>query len=289
MKFWAVIVTFYPDFNKLNNLINILINQNVSIVLVDNSDCNNSIAIQFLDKISYLPLRNNFGIAAAQNIGIKFILNNKFDAIMFFDQDSVIDQCFVSNMQKYLIENNIRVVAPLCIDEVSGEFFPILKVNNYGFYKKLYFDNTVKLLKADIVISSGMVVRKDALLEVGLMDEDYFIDYVDTDWCIRCKNKSVQIYLVTDVKMLHNIGNKSISFFGLLFFVHPAIRCYYQVRNSFLLLRKKHFPILISLFEIFSTFLHNLILIFIVKEKVSYMKMFFHGFFDGIIGKKGKK
>ena len=113
-----------------------------------------------------------------------------------------------------------------------------MKLNNFGTLSKVYRDNNSVSYPVDVVISSGMAITKETFDVVGLMDEEFFIDFVDTEWCLRCRSKNVEILMISAATMVHSIGDSSWNIGFMKIFVHSPIRSYYQTRNSFLFLRK---------------------------------------------------
>lgn len=81
------------------------------------------------------------------------------------------------------------------------------------------------------------------------MDESLFIDYVDTEWCLRAIAKGYKVYAATSAKMSHAIGDKAIKVLAWHVPVHSAFRRYYRLRNGLLLARMKHIPPLIKVRE----------------------------------------
>lgn len=59
--------------------------------------------------------------------------------------------------------------------------------NKCGLRKKVFPSKVNARLEVSCVISSGMSVKKKTLDMVGGMKDELFIDYVDTEWCMRAK------------------------------------------------------------------------------------------------------
>ena len=88
----AIIVLYNPDFELLFKGLEALLPQVDEVCIIDNSLTNNACKINHLHKVHYMPLCKNIGIAAAQNIGIKYFLSRQFNYVVFSDQDSVISE-----------------------------------------------------------------------------------------------------------------------------------------------------------------------------------------------------
>ncbi len=66
-----------------------------------------------------------------------------------------------------------------------------------------------------------MVVFSD----VGLMREEFFVDYVDTEWELRAKTFGLEIYGVFSAQMRHHLGVRPLFFWGKIP-VHAPNRFY---------------------------------------------------------------
>ena len=80
MRIGAVVVLYNPDVGQTEKSIQSLLSQVDCIYIVDNSDIP---SFMFKDnKIVYNPLCRNIGIAAAQNIGIRFFVEIALDTLL---------------------------------------------------------------------------------------------------------------------------------------------------------------------------------------------------------------
>ena len=75
-----------------------------------------------------------------------------------------------------------------------------------------------------------------------MFDEGLFIDSVDSEWCLRCRSKQIPIHVVPAAVMRHRVGNRSIRLGRFTILQHNPTRCYYQLRNCFHMMRRKHVP-----------------------------------------------
>lgn len=287
MKIYSLIVCYNPDIYNLNKICKSLLDANTFVVLVDNTintyinDLSNKLGVKLITN------NDNFGIAKAQNIGIEFALNDGADVIVFFDQDSLIEKDFIENLTAPLKSDIPMVVSPVFHDRDKGFAYPSYKINKFGLMYVIKSRN--EIYDVDMIISSGSATTKVVFDIVGLMDESYYIDYVDTEWCLRCRANKIPIKVVPSAKMIHAIGEKSYNLGFMRVFVHSPIRTYYKVRNSFIFSMNENVPFLMGVKEIFSALLQNFIVIFITKENSSYFKNFYLGIIDGLLGIKGKK
>ena len=64
-------------------------------------------------------------------------------------------------------------------------------------------------IEVDSVIGACMMVRRDVLDQVGLLDEDYFLFLEETDWCYRIKRAGWRIYYVPQAEVYHFQGKSA--------------------------------------------------------------------------------
>ncbi len=289
LRTYSIIVCYHPDVQQLQHLCEKLIVGCSQVVLIDNTEEPYLESDVLPIKCQLITLGYNAGIAHAQNIGVDVAIQADGEVIVFFDQDSQVEP---SLFQSLISELNIGmpdIVSPRCIDNISHFELPSLTVNRYGIAKPKYHQNAASPYLVDIVISSGTAATKEVFHVAGCFDEDLFIDYVDTEWCLRCRANNISIRVVPSVVMYHRIGTNAVKIGPLTVQVHSPERCYYQIRNSFHLYRKRHIPFLFATKEILSTLFNRLLLLFLVENRILYVKIYLRAIMDGLLGVVGPK
>ena len=289
MKTHCIIVTYYPNIEHLNKMCTTLLQNNVQIILVDNSEKNMLHLFSSKEHITVLPLHFNSGIAHAQNVGINKAITDNANIIVFFDQDSEITPDFLSTLTSPIIVNNPMIVSPISVDSKNGSEYPSFKFNKLGLLKKVYGKGKTEPYLVDVIISSGTAATKEVFEIAGLMDEDFFIDYVDTEWAIRCRKKHIPIQINPLAVMEHSIGIEDVNMGIIKTTIHSPARTYYKVRNAFLFIRKKNVPFILGIKEIAAALIHQFAQLFYVKNKKAYFKSYVSAIYDGITGVKGAK
>jgi rhamnosyltransferase len=235
-KIDMVIITYNPEIELLTKAIQSMQEQVRKIYIIDNTPIRAKKLGKFQnEKIEIIYLDDNMGIAYAQNIGIKKSLENKSDFIVLSDQDTIYPDKYVENMLK--IENStfdkVIAFAPLFKDIVGNN-------ENEGFitkgvvgFKKINPQNG--LHEVFQTIASGKILNTKYLEDVGLMDEDLFIDWVDLEWCWRAGKKGYRIIGNADVVITHQLGDKIAKNWYKDITLRSPIRHYYITRNAFYL------------------------------------------------------
>jgi len=247
-KIDVVLVTYNPDMDTLNRCVSSLINQVRRIIIVDNTPLGCKELSIFIHKnIEIIYLYENMGIAYAQNIGIEKAINKDADFVLTTDQDTIFPENYVTKMlaiyEKYKINVKIGAVAPFFRDiNSNNDLMPIMIYENQRIIKIRNFEEEFKeVYFVSHVISSGMIMSREALLNVGMMDIDLFIDWVDTEWCFRANILNYKIIQTPAVVITHRLGDYAKKILRFTLTKHNKIRRYYRVRNGvYLFLHKSY-------------------------------------------------
>lgn len=238
-ELYIIIVLYKPTLQQLKQINALALIYNI--ILVDNTptpECNEN--QKYISSHIYIQLKENKGIAFAQNVGIKEAQKQSCKYILFFDQDTIVDVNYpitILNEFKRIEKNNTKLVAlgPIICDKDSG-----LTYKKYSNESQIDVNNII----CPTLISSGTLSPMWAFDVVGYMDERLFIDYVDHEWCWRAKSKGFICCMNLKIKIQHKVGYKTIYCIGIPFLLASPFRYYYQYRNSYWLQRRKYVPII---------------------------------------------
>lgn len=165
--------------------------------------------------------------------------------------------------------------------------YSIVDINKSGKRKKIIPSQIDGDFYTSVAISSGTLSHISVFDKVGVMDENLFIDYVDTEWCLRCFQAGLKIRIIVNAHMYHSIGDNTIEIWRFKIPIHSPQRRYYRIRNSIKLLKYHHVPKRLAYREILFSFIHQLILIIINPKRLEYSYYFIRGLIDGVKGKNG--
>jgi GT2 family glycosyltransferase len=65
--------------------------------------------------------------------------------------------------------------------------------------------------EVDWLIGACLAVRRNAIVDVGVLDEGYRMYYEDVDWCSRMKGGGWRVYYVPDATVMHHYQRASAS------------------------------------------------------------------------------
>jgi len=122
-KTYAVIVTYKPDVEILEKCVNSLANQVAKLIIVDNTPGKCQLLENFrkMQNVEIIYLNENYGIAYAQNVGIKRVLEENIDYILLSDQDTIYPLDYIEKMFKCFQEDKVAAAGPLFIDAHTGK------------------------------------------------------------------------------------------------------------------------------------------------------------------------
>lgn len=83
-----------------------------------------------------------------------------------------------------------------------AEYWPRL-FYDFHLHKQALPDHTIEV---EAISGALMLVRREAMENVGLWDEDYFLHCEDFDWCMRFRRKGWKILFVPDAPVMHHKG-----------------------------------------------------------------------------------
>ncbi len=269
MRLCAVVVTYYPDINEaINNILlylpwvdHLIIWENTP---KDDLDAYKITLSQYEHKISYMGSGNTEGISFALNRAIEWACANGFTHILTMDQDSSWENF---ELYRRFVENAL---------ELNTIFVPIV--------------NGRKSSIPYIFITSGMVVPLDVYHKIGTYCEDFKVDMIDYEFCIRCLNGGIGCKEVTEVNLIQRFGSPlQRRVFGRTYTCpnYNKSRLFEIVRNSIILIKSYKMSYDIKKRILKQWLIINPILI-ILFEKNKSIKIFsiIKGFFSGVFHRK---
>lgn len=285
----GIIVCYRPDIAEVMSVCRHVLADGASVVVVDNTEIPYLGSDQLPDGCTLITLGCNSGMGHALNVGLARALAAGAAVIVFFDQDSKVGPGLVKRLAASIRPGFAEIVSPLCVDDRTGAALPSLRLSRLGMSRPVHRADLSSRYPVDIVISSGTVATPEVFELAGAFDESLFIDFVDTEWCLRCRARQIPIYVVPTEVMRHSIGSRHFRFGPLTILVHSSTRCYYQIRNSFLLLRMRHVPVVFSVKQITSVIFSRIVLLFRVENRSRYLKAYWSAVRDGLKGIGGAR
>ena len=266
MRILAGIVVYNPDYRLLRENIDAIRTQVDEVALFNNGAIN--LKETFPDVTILDAQGKNIGIASALNALCHYALNNNYEWVLTLDQDSISPSGMTDAYRPYLSDSKIALLCPR------------IKDRNYGSLE----DDTrgvEAVTKVDTCITSGSLLRLSAWKKVHGFWDDLFIDMVDFDLCWSLQEAGFTLLRVNGITLDHSIGqSRPVRLFGKdnVAFNHSPQRCYYIIRNSIIVGRKRHRGKQCSRWSIKRILIINLY----ERNRWEKNKMIVKGIFDGL-------
>lgn len=228
------------------------------IILVDNASSDDSVDFvkDNFPQVQIIKNKENVGFAEGNNIGIK---NSKGEIIVLFNPDAVADKNWLSILVDTL-QSSEKIAA------VTGKMYYLgdkygkdavfctwSKIDPYSAAPYNFHDNE-PISKVDYLSGAAIVIKRDVLEKIGLMDPDYFLYFEETDLCARMIRAGYDLMYIPDALVWHAVSPLSNS----------ENKVYYMERNRFRFALKNFDSIYIPIFvtyylgESFAIFLRDI-------------------------------
>jgi rhamnosyltransferase len=230
----AVLISFHPD-SGLRARAHAILEQVGALVIVDNGS--DDASARMLEELAHEPRISlelngaNLGIARALNIGIARARGLGYEWVLLLDQDSVLDE----GMVEELIAVHRLIPEPGRLAVLGAGFRDIHKPEAASA------DPGVRWEEVESVITSGSLLRCAELDRLGGFREEFFIDYVDSEFCFRARARGYRVARTRRSLMSPAIGASThhlILGVGKWTSNHSADRRYYMARNDTVMLKE---------------------------------------------------
>jgi hypothetical protein len=195
-------------------------NLSAEVFVVDNGSTDGSVAAirQVFPEVVVVPNRRNLGFARANN---KALRRARGKYILLLNSDVILRGDTVAALMQFMEETPLAGMAGAQLLNSDGskqnsfDNFPTLL--SEGFNKSLLrillprrFPSkrvtTSSPLEVESVIGACVLVRREAIEAVGLLDEGYFFFMEETDWCYRMMENGWRVYIVPRAEAVHVQG-----------------------------------------------------------------------------------
>lgn len=241
MKVIAIVVLYNDNTEEAASNIKLIANQVDKVCLVDNSAEAFPERFADIENAIYLPQYQNKGIAAAQNIAIRYAIEAEADYVLFSDPDSRIPEQAVTtllNTFQRMVTKGFKVggVGSTAYNRSTGSPYPL----NSNFIQHLSDEDVTEVT---FLMNSISLIPTSLFSQVGLMDESLFIDGIDSEWCWRGAHQSgLRFFLDDHLHIMHQLGLGTRIIGGKERAITPPARFYYQFRNFLWLCRRDYVP-----------------------------------------------
>lgn len=270
----TIIVLYKPSVEVIDNIRNFSSTKNRIIAVVNEASDNIIQILCSLKNVDVIKNSENLGLATALNQGLNFALNIDAEYILLLDQDSKPNFGMEFELRKKIKKIPHCLISPTLVD-IKHETKTINLSDD--------------LVEVEGMATSGTFMSSETARLIGPVRDELFIDGIDHEWCFRAKSLGIKLLQTKKTTMLHNMGDRGISYLGKHKPIHDnPIRHYYIIRNYFYLARLGYVPFRWKIIEFLKTLRRIPVYIITSKDKKKTSVMIIKGIYHGIIKKWGK-
>ena len=234
------------------------------IFVVDNHSSDNSVESikKHYPKVKLIENQENVGFSKANNQAIRQAQGRY---VLLLNSDTILKENTLAVMTRYM-DSHLDVGAAGCevllptgeLDKACHRGFPTPQASlyymlglakkypsnpKYNSYHKSYL-NMKEIHEIDCLVGAFMLVRKETIEQIGMLDEAFFMYGEDIDWCYRIKEAGWKIIYNPTVSIIHYKGASSRK---------KPFKIVYEFHRAMYLFHKKHYA------KKYSTFVNYLV------------------------------
>lgn len=298
MKCASITVTYFPDPEILARQLDAIPTGWMRLI-VDNGTPDSSwdlveASLSRRPDVAVLKLKNNRGLAAAQNEGMQWLhAQDAATHILLLDQDS---EPFYGAIEilweafKDLAEKRVPLgaVGPRLTDAAIGAHhgFHVIK----GWRWSRVNPTSGEPVACAALNGSGTLMSLETALAAGGMDEGLFIDLIDAEWSFRLKARALELYGVPESQFAHRMGDRTTRIWLLGWRTWPVRsprRHRFLFRNGIVLLGRPYVPLVWKIWAIPKFILTACVFAVAGPQRIAQLRAMVRGGADGLRGQVG--
>jgi len=223
MKQLGIVICNYNKAEALDACISSVLEstfQNFDLYVVDNASVDHSLRMlheKYEHKLTILANKENLGGSGGFNTGLRKAMEKEYPYFMCMDNDAIVDENAIRNLYEFLEEHQECGVACAKVYHLENPDV----VQQYGIeidfeefcvrspYEGKIEDGTLPdFVYCDAVPACAMMIRGEVLEKIGVLPEENFLYWDDTEWCYRCNRAGFKVACVGNAQALHAMGAK---------------------------------------------------------------------------------
>lgn len=193
------------------------------VIVVDNASTDDSVKCikeKYAGKVTLLENTENLGGSGGFNTGIRYALQKEYSYVWCLDNDVLVDENAIGELYAFLESHAEAGMAGSKVYHMEAPDY----VQQFGIevdwdefcceakYHNCPEDGTMpEVVYSDAVAACSVLVRTSLIREIGMLPEENFLYWDDTEWGIRCNLAGYKVASVGASKVLHCMGAKKES------------------------------------------------------------------------------
>ncbi len=200
--------------------------------VVDNASSDGSVQMvrESFPQVHLIVNQKNLGFAAANNQAIR---HSAGDYLLLLNPDTEVKPSALEELIRFMEDHpKAGAAGPRLLNPdgslqtsvypaptLSREFWRLFHLDSikpYGSYRMKEWDLTTPRV-VDVLLGACMILREEALKQVGYLDEDFFMYSEEVDLCYRLKRTGWLCYWVPQAEVVHFGGQSTSQIEGEMF------------------------------------------------------------------------
>lgn len=206
------------------------------VVVVDNasSDGSADLVEEIFPQVRLIRNNENRGFAAAANQGLR---ESRSKYLLLLNPDTEVEAEAIATLQEFLDKNpraglvGSQLLFPHGRFQHSAFSFPTLPMIFFDFFpihwrlldgrlngrypRRLY--ESQEPFPIDHPLGAAMMVRREVLNQLGLLDEGFFMYCEEIDWCMRIKRAGWGIFCEPRARVVHHVAQATQKNWGPMY------------------------------------------------------------------------
>lgn len=219
------------------------------VVVVDNGSTDSSVEMikNKFASIHTIANAKNLGYPRAVNQGILYALEHQADYVLVMNNDmEFVHRDWLSKLLELAeVNTTFGIIGPKLLSKDGKSTATAWLFRRPFTYVAITPDQSDRVLEADYVQGSALLIRREVIERIGFFDEAYYPTLIDDiDYCVRAKKAGFKVVQYTGASLIH-LGSVSLSKVG--YFAY--LRMLYTNLMRFRLLYYRGVDIVPSLME----------------------------------------
>jgi GT2 family glycosyltransferase len=186
------------------------------VVMIDNNSKDDTVDFvkENFPSVIILEQEENLGFGAANNLGMRYALDHKADAVFLLNQDAYLRPGCLQNLWKTHQEfPAYGLLSPIHLNgdgtRLDHNFSNYVNYNsNADFYGDSILQKLKRIYEVPFVNAAGWFLPRQTLLSIGGFDPMFYHYGEDDHYCQRLRYHNLKIGVVPDTYLLHDRENR---------------------------------------------------------------------------------
>lgn len=207
----------------------------------------------------------NLGFAGGNNVGMRYALaKGDADYVWLINNDTVVQEDALSHLVEKMHGSaktgavgsvHLDYLRPTSVQTIGGSTYlkywgATRSIHKNAIYISGHLDQKSDVVKMDFVSGCSMLISKEVMCRVGLLDDSYFVYWEDADWSERIKRAGYFLTFSLQSVVFHKHNQSSslsvTSYFSTLN-CFRFYRAYYPLLLPFAFVNRALFVVLVGM------------------------------------------